>query len=270
MFSNLVVPVDFSPASIKALAVAAKMAAQVGGRVDALTVVHLPSDVGKVSTELALSIEQLGPQPAEVRPLVQASDSVIDVIVHHIELNPGSMVLMSSHGHGRSAAVFGNTVDELVRAMFGPVIVVGPQAGECSGRLDGQYVVPLDGSARAEGVIPIVAAWAIEFHGIPWMVEAIEDTADTDDSSIVKSSYVTNRADVLQQRIKREVEFEVLRGSDIGRSIVDFAEAQDATLIFMSTHGHTGIKRLATGSVTADVIRHATIPVVLFRPPDLK
>jgi nucleotide-binding universal stress UspA family protein len=270
MFSNLVVPVDFSPESIDALVAAAKMAAQVGGRVDALTIADQPTDVAAVSEDLARTIERLGPQPVEIRPLVLAGETLIGAITGHIEANPGSMVLMSSHGHGRSAAILGNTVDDLLRAMFGPVIVVGPEAGGCSGNLSGTYLVPLDGSPRAEGVIPIVAAWAVEFEGTPWMVEVIEADAANSEPEVVQSSYVSMRADVLAQRIKRDVEFEVLHGRHIGRSILDFAKSADASLIFMSTHGRTGLERLVTGSVAADVVRHATIPVVLFRPPDLK
>jgi len=270
MFSNLVVPVDFSTASISTLAAAAKMAAQVGGRVDALAIVDESADVAALSYDLVRAIERLGPQPVQVRPLVHSGPNVVAAINHHIEENPGSMVLMSSHGHGRSAAVLGSTVDELLRAMFGPVIVIGPHASGCSGRLDGTYVVPLDGSPRAEGVIPIVAPWAIEFNGRPWMVEVIDDGAGNSEPVIVQSSYVSGRADALAQQISRNVEFEVLHGRDVASSIVDFAKSQDATLIFMATHGRTGVERLAAGSVAADVVRHATIPVVLFRPPDLR
>jgi nucleotide-binding universal stress UspA family protein len=269
MFSNLVVPVDFSTTSMSALVVAANMAAQVDGRVDALTIVEDPADVASVSEDLVLSIERLGPQPAEIRPLVLATPTVIGAIIDHIEQHPGSMVLMSSQGHGRSAAVLGNTVDDLLRAMFGPVIVVGPRATECSGSLSGTYLVPLDGSARAEGVISIVAAWAIEFKGTPWIVEVIDDEEAEGQPEVLKSSYVASRADALAQQIHRDVEFEVLHGRDVGRSILDFAASEDATLIFMATHGRTGIDRLVTGSVAADVVRNATVPVVLFRPPDL-
>ncbi|HUF96840.1 MAG TPA: universal stress protein [Ilumatobacter sp.] len=270
MFSNLVVPVDLSKASLDAVVTAAKMAAQVDGHVDAITIVDEPSEVARVSDELTRSIERLGPQPVEIRPLVQASHTVVGAITAHIDENPGSMLLMSSHGRGRSAAMLGNTVDDVLRAMFGPVIVLGPHATECSGGLGGTYIVPLDGSTRAEGVASIVGAWAIEFHGTPWLVEVLDGDAGKVEPAIVQSSYVHTRAHALQQRIGRDIEFEVLHGRDVGRSIVDFATSQDATLIFMATHGRTGADRLIAGSAAANVVRHATIPVVLFRPPDLK
>lgn len=270
MFENLVVPVDLSKASIDAVAVAARMAAQVGGQVDAVTVVDRLADVAVARADLADGIERLGPQPVEVHQLVHASPSVIEAITRHVEHNPGSMVLMSSHGHGRSAAVLGSTVDELLRAMYGPVIVVGPHASECSGDLGGTYVVPLDGSARADGVIPIVAAWATEFKGTPWLVAVIDDALYPTERDIVESSYVSVRAGDLKHRISRDIQFEVLHGRHAGHPIVDFAGSQNASLIFMATHGRTGLERLTAGSVAADVVRHARIPVVLFRPPDVR
>ena len=269
MFENLVVPVDLSHASIDAVAVAARMAAQVGGRVEAITVVDRLADVTLARSDLAYGIDRLGPQPVEVHQLVHASRSVVGAITRHVEHNAGSMVLMSSHGHGRSAGVLGSTVDELLRAMFGPVIVVGPHAAECPGDLGGAYVVPLDGSPRADGVIPIVGAWATEFKGTPWLVEVIDDAVYPTERDIVESSYVSVRARDLTHRISRDVQFEVLHGRHPGNAIVDFAGGQDASLIFMATHGRTGLERLAAGSVAADVIRHARVPVVLFRPPDV-
>ncbi|MFL6287015.1 MAG: universal stress protein [Actinomycetes bacterium] len=62
----------------------------------------------------------------------------------------------------------------------------------------------------------------------------------------------------------------MLHGGHAGRSITDFADETGASLIFMSTHGRTGLARLRSGSVAAEVVRHARCPVVLFRPPELR
>jgi nucleotide-binding universal stress UspA family protein len=39
-------------------------------------------------------------------------------------------------------------------------------------------------------------------------------------------------------------------------------------LIFMATHGRTGIERLRSGSTAASVLHDATCPVIMFRPAD--
>ena len=122
MFENLVVPVDLSSTSLRVVPVAARMAAEVGGRVDVLTVVDTLSDVPRARAALAEAVDRLGPQPVDLGQVVQASRSVVGAITRHVDEHPGSMVLMSSHGHGRAAALLGSTVDDLLRAMFGPLV----------------------------------------------------------------------------------------------------------------------------------------------------
>ena len=268
MFNHLVVPVDNSSASFKAVAVAARMAAAVGGKVEVITVVDRLADVALAREAMRLGIERLGPLPLEPVQLVHASHTVAGAITRHIEASQGGMLLMSAHGHGRSAAVLGSTSDDLLRSMFGPVIVIGPHASEASGEVGGMYVVPLDGSTRADGVLPIVAAWTIEFGGTPWMVEVGEGSFP-ESTDGVGSSFVSNRASEMHRRIDRDVEFEVLHGKRPARAIVDFAQNKRASLIFLATHGRTGFERLRSGSVAADVVRHAHCPVVMFRPPEL-
>jgi nucleotide-binding universal stress UspA family protein len=73
----------------------------------------------------------------------------------------------------------------------------------------------------------------------------------------------------MQREIDREVEFEVVHHDDPARAITDFATQSNASLIFCTTHGRTGMARLRAGSVAAKVVRAATCPVVLYRPPHL-
>jgi nucleotide-binding universal stress UspA family protein len=268
MFDHLIVPVDGSSASLSAVPVAARLAAAVDGKLEVMSVVDRVGDVAGMQSDLDEMIASVGPLDVEPEAVVDASHTVSGAIARRVESIDGAMVLMSSHGHGRSAALLGNTVDELLRSTFGPVIVLGPRVRPDSGRLGGNYIVPLDGSKRADDVLPIVAAWSVEFRGTPWLIEAV-DEAPPDSNDVSESSYVRTRARRLEQRIGREAEFEVLHGSHPARLITDFAEQNDGSFIFMVTHGRSGLDRLRLGSVAADVIRHAHCPVVVFRPPEL-
>lgn len=49
-------------------------------------------------------------------------------------------------------------------------------------------------------------------------------------------------------------------------NIVAKAQAEDADLIVISTHGRTGLSHMMTGSVTEYVVRHASCPVLSIRP----
>jgi nucleotide-binding universal stress UspA family protein len=47
--------------------------------------------------------------------------------------------------------------------------------------------------------------------------------------------------------------------------IVHAAQAAGCDIIFIASHGHRGLARLVLGSVTAQVIAHATMPVLVYR-----
>ena len=52
------------------------------------------------------------------------------------------------------------------------------------------------------------------------------------------------------------------------RKIVEKAEAEQADLIVISTHGRTGIDFMLVGSVTQKVVARASCPVLSIRPAD--
>lgn len=266
MFSHLIVPVDPWSEATRHIGIAADLAAAVDGSLEVVTVVDRIDDLAPASVVLQRVVDEVGPLAVEPTTAVVAGDSVAAALAARLDARPGSMIIMGSHGRGRSAAVLGSTTDAILRDTFGPTIVVGPGVKQTKGEAGGTYVVPLDGSERADGVLSIVGAWSIEFGGTPWLVEVLDADVPVD---VAETAFVARRAHTVSEAIGRSVEFEALRGSPPGRAIVDFATSQDASLIFMATHGRTGLARLRAGSVAADVVRHAHCPVVLFRPTDL-
>lgn len=268
MFQQLVVPVDGSAPSWHAVPVAARMAAAVDGKLEVVTVVDRLADINAAQRALRDGVEALGVLGVEPMLQVLASDSVAMAVASHLDSVTGGMVVMSGHGHGRSAAVLGSVTDELLRRSFGPIIVVGPHVSPTAGALDGLYVVPLDGSPRAEAILPIAGAWSVEFDGVPWLVEVV-DSAGVPSGDVFESAYVGRTARDLQALTGREVEFETLHGERPSRVIVEYADRVGASLLFLTTHGRTGLERLRVGSVAAEVVRHATCPIVLHRPPAL-
>ncbi len=66
----------------------------------------------------------------------------------------------------------------------------------------------------------------------------------------------------------------VLLSAPAGPAIVGFARDDATDLIVMSSHGRTGFRRLVLGSVTEEVLRTASCPVLVVRreeaPPDAR
>lgn len=61
---------------------------------------------------------------------------------------------------------------------------------------------------------------------------------------------------------------EVVEAADVPAAICEFAQGHSADYIAMATHGRSGLRRLLLGSVAEVVVRHATVPVVLYPPAD--
>jgi nucleotide-binding universal stress UspA family protein len=58
---------------------------------------------------------------------------------------------------------------------------------------------------------------------------------------------------------------EAITGFDVAQAIVDYAEQHAFDLVALSTHGRTGWRHLAFGSIAEDVLRRCRVPVLIFQ-----
>jgi nucleotide-binding universal stress UspA family protein len=245
--------------------VAIRFAKEVDGQVTVIGV-HDVDDVSLVRHAAEDEIARLG-KPVESCRFVLTNEHPADVIVDIVSSTPHALVVMSSQGRGRSAAVLGSTTDKVLRAIKGPLVAVGPNCDtEQSAPLGGPFVVPLDGSERSERILPVVAAWSLQLGGTPWLVRC----ARASSASICRARYLSPLAREMRRLTDATVQYEVLEDEHAAPLIVEFALLAHAPLILMSTHGRTGLARLRSGSVAAEVLRKAPCPVVLVRPQDLE
>lgn len=142
-----------------------------------------------------------------------------------------------------------------------------------------RMLIPLDGSDIAEVVFP----YAIEIAGrLGLEMTVLHVCSQHESESIaVYRAYVEHAAEHIigQVRdIQKEVETqpqdqlaqaegEVTIGHP-AEEILRFADISEADLLLMATHGRSGIKRWAMGSVADKVLRSSTIPVWLVRAAD--
>jgi nucleotide-binding universal stress UspA family protein len=173
---------------------------------------------------------------------------------------------MSSHGRGRTAALLGSVVEDLLQREYGPIVVVGPHVAAAD--FTGPLIVPVDGSSLSEDALPLAAAWGIELGMVPWIIEVIDpDTVLPAD--VAETSYTARLAGDLQRSSGHEVEYDVVHGKHPAEAIADHAGRVGAGLIVATTHGRSGVARLTVGSTASGVVRHARCPVLLHRPPVL-
>lgn len=141
-----------------------------------------------------------------------------------------------------------------------------------------RIVVPLDGSARAECAIPVAARIAgassasivlvrvvtapVNYRrplGVPPDVEQHMLAAELDGAKryLEESAASGTLAGIL-------VETKVPVGPDAATLLAE-ALSLPADLIVMCSHGYTGFKRWALGSVALKIARHSPVPVLVLR-----
>ena len=142
-----------------------------------------------------------------------------------------------------------------------------------------RVIVPLDGSALAEGMLRFVvdiarpldlevALLQVVKAAPPYLTETMKALVlENAERSLAEArAYLAGLGDDLSAKGIR-VRIEV-RGGDPVDEIVACAREIDADLIAMTTHGRTGLGRLLFGSVAEAVLRQAEIPVFLMRLTD--
>lgn len=117
-------------------------------------------------------------------------------------------------------------------------------------------LIPLDGSALAEAVIPV--ALQLEPTKVTFLhvVEGEEPPAAAEAMFLSAQRHGSLPADRWQALMRHG------RAADV---ILAAATEVGATVIALSTHGRTGFNRLVLGSVAEEVMRAATTPVLLIR-----
>lgn len=267
MVQHVIVPVDGSDASWRAVDAAVALGRRCDASVEVVEVVFDQPDVAEAVTRLADRVGTHDTEGVTITTRVElAAESVAGAVERLIEQQPDALVAMASHGRGRSAALLGSVTEELLQRTFGPILVVGPKV--TSPGFAGPIVTTVDGSEASESVLPLAAAWGIELGSEPWIVEVADpDVVVAPD--VNESAYPARLARGLSHDSGHSVQFEVLHGHVVHDEVVSFADSISASLIVASTHGRTGMSRFVIGSTAAAFVRHASCPVLLVRPPHL-
>jgi nucleotide-binding universal stress UspA family protein len=140
----------------------------------------------------------------------------------------------------------------------------------------GKILIPLDGSELAEAILPEAETLAKDFGAevvllrahtpqvIPYLTDNPYALADiTRYETELACAYLDGVADPLRAKgLSVKTIVNEGRAADV---ILDMAEAVQADLIAMTTHGRSGVVRWLLGSVADGVVRAAKVPVLLSR-----
>jgi nucleotide-binding universal stress UspA family protein len=189
------------------------------------------------------------------------------------------LIVAGSRGHGSIATMLlGSVSSELVDNAHCPVLVG-------RSRSLNRVVLAHDGSAHARAAEQLLADWpifagsAIEVASVAqtpmgWYVgmgpqlsaDAIEFYDHGVQESLREHRQIAEESAARLSRAGRRATAHVVEG-DPATELIRLADERQADLIMLGTHGRTGIARVLLGSVARNVLTHASMSVLVVRPP---
>lgn len=214
-------------------------------------------------------------------------------ILHFAEENTVDLIMMASHGRsGIRRWRMGSVADKVLRASKVPVWFV--HAGIEDATPYDQwpsktFLVPLDGSERAESVLPHVkmlakqrtiepinitllrvcdppiapSYYSPELSGVPlnWGEFMEQEMTRCKHVAIEYLSELTKRLQDTSARITPEIL--VGKAAD---EIITYASKNPYSVVVMTTHGRSGLSRLVYGSVAESVLLGISNPTLVIKP----
>jgi nucleotide-binding universal stress UspA family protein len=304
MYRHLLVPLDGSPFGEHALSFAWSIAQQSGAALH-LVHVHAINDPICVEGMPVIDVDwhTLGREHERAylahvrdrllstaqRPIVCANPdndgSIAGTLAQYVVTNQIDLVVMTTHGRGGLArAWLGSVADALVRCSPAPLLLLrpGPDPLEITKiPLFQRVLIPLDGSALSEQILgPALALdglaqaeYTLLRVAEPFVLTSYAPLAQINrlDEQLTQEGLSEARAYVkrVAERLcveGRTIHARALLAEQPAAAILDEAHRQEADLIAMTTHGHSGLARLLLGSVADKVLRGATLPMLIARP----
>jgi nucleotide-binding universal stress UspA family protein len=297
MFRSVLVPLDGSALSARALPFAERVAQAAGARLIVVRA-HLPVDdlgLRLEYPELSLGKRADIEREAALAEFQSAIDGLrkdgLDVEAHFVEgaaadvifdtaaSTRANLIVMSTHGHGGLGRwLYGSVADEILRRVPVPILLVSAVCTQTWAEDQApRVVVPLDGSDLAEealgpardlavtlgsemlllGVVEPIAVYPYQH------LEAIGDVGEVQEAQA--RQYLDNVATKLRAADGPPVSTRIAHGEAAAQISAVAHEVGDGA-IAMATHGRSGMARLLLGSVATRTLHQSSVPVLIYRP----
>ncbi|WP_420321501.1 universal stress protein [Flagellimonas sp.] len=270
---SIIVPVDFSEQSEKALKVAANLAKEHDAELLVLHMLELSpaimSESGYVSQEQVVHLIRIGEKRFAKfldKPYMKGV-AITPVIKHYkvfSEVNDlaqkhnADLIVMGSHGTDGLKEIFiGSNTERVVRTSDVPVLVIKDDNEKF--KVD-NFVFACD--FKEENIEALKKATEIaklfkaQLH-LVYINTPGDEFLSTEDA-YTKISKLLNMATL-------GLEVEIYNDYSVEKGILNYSESLAADLIGIPTHGRRGLSHFFMGSIGEDIANHSKIPVITFK-----
>jgi nucleotide-binding universal stress UspA family protein len=300
MYTRMLIPLDGSKLAENVLPYARVFARALGLRIELLSVVdsmdfartthagHVRDFDPLVEASMREGkryLESIAQSFTETAVTYTVEQGVADkIIIDSAGGDKDTLIAMATRGRsGIHRWLMGSVAEKVLRGATNPLLLV---RGNEEGKNEGEaalksIVVPLDGSRMAESVLPpamelakklsleivLTRAYQIPLSAAYAGAEAAYIPNQDALLNLVREeagAYLEEKVNELHQNGVEKISHILLVGSGADE-IIDLARSTPDNLIAMCTHGRSGVKRWALGSVTEKVVRHSGDPVLVVR-----
>ncbi len=268
MFKRVLVPIDSSKSSLRALKPADAFAKASGAELVVATVLFTEViDEDQRRTDLRERVEAAGLQPDQV--VIRLNSVSVENALHDL-MDDETLVVLASPGHSHTQRLLGNVSEEIVHQRpAGLSVIVGPNVDVENYELDGAVFGCVDPQAESESLLNATARVSTEFNLSPWLISVGEELKVAAGVSALPGHHLpleTNQLHALARDLEARgtatVNYDVLHGAHPAKEIVSFSESRDAVLLVVATRQRSGLDRLLFGSVAIDIVKRASVPVL--------
>lgn len=137
-------------------------------------------------------------------------------------------------------------------------------------------LVPLDGSSRAESILPHVENLAIQFKSKVYFLQVVtlhDATIQIDDIDQYLYNFNQKKEEIRAYLARIQEEFQkkgivagyLIEEGAVVETILSVAQRENADLVAIASHGRSGLSRVFYGSVAAGIMQQIDRPMLVIR-----
>jgi nucleotide-binding universal stress UspA family protein len=265
MENRILIPLDGTESAEEILRYATSITPKPNTRITLLSVLSAPEDTGSPHAERIHS--SLDAEGWSITRESRMGDPVEEIIKFAM-LQPASMIMMSTHGRtGMDRIRDGSVTEQVLKQSPCPVFVLHSTRAEPSDHrsedLFRRILVPLDGTEASAAVLSCVERLAkahnsevIIFH------DEMVGPEDEDKRAAIKATLQDQSVELANTGLKVTLDMSTYKRPI--REILKKIDDMNIDLVSMASHGESGVRRSMEESVTAEVIRHANCPLLVW------
>jgi nucleotide-binding universal stress UspA family protein len=295
MYTKMLIPLDGSSLAENVLPYARALAGALEPRIELLSVVESVDFAGQARSNDPVTEVALRQSKQYLEDIARSFTGISvgcaveqgqagEIIIEKAARDKRTLIAMATRGRsGIHRWLMGSVAEKVLRGAANPLLLVrGDDEAKNNGKAAlKSIVVPLDGSQLAETVLPPAIDLANRLSLEIVLTRAYQIPLSTAYVG-ADAPYIPNY-DALLNAVREEagayLEAKVneVRGNGVKKvsfilmvgpgadEIIDLARGTPDNFIAMCTHGRSGVKRWALGSVTEKVVRHSGDPVLVVR-----